>query len=70
MPRDYEYDELPAKSDMNEDLHLKLEQMGYTKVVNNFSELQNAIRQINNIKTGFDFDNKVAIATLTRMIEM
>jgi len=70
MPRDYEYGELPSKSDMNEDLHLKLDKMGYTKVVNNFSELQNAIKQIDNIKTGFDFDNELAIATLTRMIEM
>ena len=33
MPRDYQYGELPAKSDMNEDLHFKLQEMGYTKVV-------------------------------------
>ena len=69
MPRDYQYGELVAKSDMNEDLHLKLEEMGYTKVVNNDLELQNAIRQIDDLKTGFDFNNELAISTLTRIIE-
>lgn len=69
MPRDYKYRELPTKSDMNEDLHFKLEEMGYTKVVNNFLELQNAIRQIDNLKTGFEFDNELAVATLTRIME-
>ena len=69
MPRDYKYKELPTKSDMNEDLHLKLEEMGYTKVVNNYSELGNAIKQIDNLKTGFEFDNKPAITMLTRIMD-
>jgi UDP-N-acetylglucosamine transferase subunit ALG13/ribosomal protein L33 len=69
MPRDYKYRELPAKSDMNEDLHLKLEEMGYTKVVTNELELENAIGQLDDIKTGFEFDNKLAITTLNRIIE-
>lgn len=69
MPRDYKYGELPAASDMKEDLHLKLEEMGYTKVVNNDLELQNAIRQIDKLKTGFDFDNEFAITTLTQIID-
>lgn len=69
MPRDYKYGELDTKSDMNEDLHFKLEEMGYTKVVNNSLELEHAIRRIDNLKTGFDFDNRLAIATLTRVME-
>lgn len=69
MPRDYKYGELPTKSDMNEDLHFKLEEMGYTKVVNDFSELQSGIRQIDDLKTGFDFNNEIAISTLTQVIE-
>ena len=68
MPRDYQFRELPAKSDMKEDLHLKLEEMGYTKVVTNRSELERAIRQIGDIKTGFMFDNRRAIAALNRLI--
>lgn len=69
MPRDYQYGELPAKSDMNEDLHIRLEEMGYTKVVHNRSELENAINHIDQLKTGFHFDNRLAIDTLTRLIE-
>ena len=69
MPRDYKHGELPAKSDMKEDLHLKLEEMGYTRVVNDTLEMKNAITQLDNIKTGFDFDNKLAIETLTRYME-
>ena len=68
MPRDYKYGELPAASDMKEDLHLKLEEMGYTKVVKNDSELQNTIRQIDNLKTGFDFDNELALTTLNDIL--
>jgi len=69
MPRDYKYGELDTKSDMNEDLHFKLEEMGYTKVVNSSLELENAIRRIDNLKTGFAFDNELAIAILTRCME-
>lgn len=69
MPRSYEYGELPAKSDMNEDLHVKLEQMGYTKVVNNSLELEAAITKIDNLRTGFHFDNTLAIQTLTQLME-
>lgn len=70
MPRNYRYGELPAQSDMNEDLHFKLEEMGYTKVVNNFSELRNAIRQIDKLKIEFDFDNSLAIDTLTQILKI
>lgn len=69
MPRNYHYAELPAKSDMNEDLHVKLEEMGYTKVVENVSEMKKAILEIDSIRTGFDFDNTMAIATLNKFME-
>lgn len=70
MPRDYQCGELPVKSDMNEDLHCKLEEIGYTRVVNNTSELKSAIKEINKLKTGFEFDNKLAIETLTKLITL
>ena len=69
MPRDYKYGELPAKSDMNEDLHLKLREMGYTKVVRDISELEDAINQIDSLRTDFNFDNRLAIVTLTTIME-
>ena len=69
MPRDYAYKELPSKSDMKEDLHLKLEELGYTRVVHNIQELKNAIQQLDKIKTGFKFDNQLAISTLTKIVE-
>ncbi|MBW2109202.1 MAG: hypothetical protein JRI36_11145 [Deltaproteobacteria bacterium] len=69
MPRDYKYDELPAASDMKEDLHLKLESMGYTKVVSNTFELHDAVTKIDQLKTGFVFDNTLAIQTLQKAIE-
>jgi len=69
MPRDFSYGELPAKSDMNEDLHLKLEEMGYTIVVKNVLELERAIMELDSIRTGFNFDNKLAIETLNHYME-
>lgn len=69
MPRDFSYGELPAKSDMNEDLHFKLQQMGYTRVVNNVSEMRRAASELDSIRTGFDFDNTLAIITLNRAME-
>lgn len=69
MPRDYKYGELPTKSDMKEDLHFKLVEMGYTKVVSNTLELGEAIREIDDLEVGFTFDNTLAISTLTRVIE-
>jgi UDP-N-acetylglucosamine transferase subunit ALG13 len=69
MPRDYQYGELPAKSDMKEDLHLRLEELGYTKVVRNTDELENAIKNIDSLKVGFNFDNTLAIQTLKQIIE-
>jgi UDP-N-acetylglucosamine transferase subunit ALG13 len=69
MPRDFSYGELPAKSDMKEDLHLKLEEMGYTFVVNSVSELERAIMELDTIKTGFHFDNKLVIETLNKYME-
>ncbi len=69
MPRDYQYGELPAKSDMNEDLHYRLEELGYTKVVNNKSELEEAINNIDSLKVGFNFDNRNAITLLHKAME-
>jgi beta-1,4-N-acetylglucosaminyltransferase len=68
MPRDYDYGELPTQSDMNEDLHCKLEELGYTKVVTNASELEQAIINIESCKTGFDFNNTLAIANLHKAV--
>jgi UDP-N-acetylglucosamine transferase subunit ALG13 len=69
MPRDYQYGELPVKSDMKEDLHWRLEELGYTKVVTNTNELKKAIESIHDLKVGFNFDNTLAIQTLKKMIE-
>jgi UDP-N-acetylglucosamine transferase subunit ALG13 len=69
MPRDYDYGELPAKSDMEEDLHLKLEEMGYTRVVNSAKELENAVNELEKLKAGFEFDNSQAIKALTEVVE-
>jgi UDP-N-acetylglucosamine transferase subunit ALG13 len=69
MPRNYAYGELPARSDMKEDLHLRLEQLGYTRVVHDVSQLREAIRKADAIRTGFAFDNTLAITTLKRALE-
>ena len=69
MPRDYQYGELNTKSDMKEDLHYKLEELGYTKVVRNTDELEKAIENIDNLRLGFNFDNSLAIQTLKKIIE-
>jgi UDP-N-acetylglucosamine transferase subunit ALG13 len=69
MPRDYEYGELPTKSDMNEDLHYKLEELGFTKVVTNAEELESAIVRLGELKVGFDFNNSLAISTLEKVME-
>ena len=69
VPRDYKHGELPTKSDMKEDLHFKLEEMGYTNVVNNLGELKKSIKNIVNLKTGFPFDNTLAIQKLTDAIK-
>ena len=65
MPREYRYGELPTKSDMKEDLHVKLEEMGYTKVVSDSVGLKRAIEQIDRLRTGFPFDNSLAIKILS-----
>ena len=54
---------------MKEDLHLRLEEMGYTKVVHNQEELETAIKNLDDIKTGFTFNNSLAISKLTQAIE-
>jgi UDP-N-acetylglucosamine transferase subunit ALG13 len=69
MPRDYIYKELPAQSDMKEDLHYELEKLGYTKVVNNTQELEEAIEKIVDLKIGFHFNNSLAISTLHKQME-
>jgi len=69
MPREFRYRELPAKTDMREDLHLKLEELGYTKVVRNTDELEKAIEGLEELKVGFHFDNTLAIRTLEGLVE-
>jgi UDP-N-acetylglucosamine transferase subunit ALG13 len=69
MPRDYAHGELPTPSDMQEDLHLRLEEMGYTAVVHTVDQLREAIKKAGSIKTGFAFDNSLAIATLQKALE-
>ena len=69
MPRDYSNGELPSKSDMEEDLHYKLQEMGYTKVVNNIKELETAILNINKIKINFSFNNNFALQKLKKIME-
>jgi UDP-N-acetylglucosamine transferase subunit ALG13 len=68
MPRDFRYGELPARSDMREDLHLKLADLGYTRVVHDEAQLRQAIESIDSLKTGFPFDNTLAVSTLNRVI--
>jgi UDP-N-acetylglucosamine transferase subunit ALG13 len=70
MPRDFTHGELPARSDMKEDLHLKLEELGYTKVVHDETQLRNAIRDMDAIRTGFTFDNTLAVSTLKAVLEV
>ena len=69
MPRDYSRGELPAKSDMNEDLHLRLQDLGYAFVVHSADELKNAIQNLPSLKVGFLFDNTQAISRLRQLIE-
>jgi UDP-N-acetylglucosamine transferase subunit ALG13 len=69
MPRDYRYGELPAKSDMKEDLHYRLEEMGYTKVARDIDELEKAIVDIHRLNIGFAFNNSRAISILQKVME-
>ena len=69
MPRDYRYGELPAKSDMSEDLHEKLAELGYTFVVHDKDQLKEAVGKIGELKTGFLFDNSRAISALKSLVE-
>jgi len=68
MPRDYAYGELPAKSDMKEDLHLRLEELGFTYVVHDVKGMKSAITNINKLNVGFAFDNTLAISTLRSLV--
>lgn len=68
MPRDYKFGEVPSKSDMKEDLYLKLEQLGYTIAVHNVDELESAIKHIDQLKTGYKFDNRLAISKLSALV--
>jgi len=69
MPRRYENRELPARSDMNEDLHYKLAELGFTYVVQDKEQLKAAILNIDQLKTGFRFDNQRALSALRSLIE-
>ena len=69
MPRDYKYKELPTKSDMNEDLHFRLAEMGFTYVVHDKEQLKEAILKVDQLKTGFHFDNSRAVDFLRKLIE-
>ena len=68
MPRDYSHGELPAKSDMAEDLHYRLQELGLAFVVANVDELRTAIRNVDKLKVGFSFDNTHAIAKLRELV--
>ena len=69
MPRDYKFGELPARSDMKEDLHFTLEKLGYARVVHDVPQLREAIQHCQSIRTGFLFDNTLAVSTLKRFLE-
>jgi UDP-N-acetylglucosamine transferase subunit ALG13 len=69
VPREYRFGEVPAQDDMKEDLHYRLQELGYTKVVRNVEELAIAIGEIPNLKVGFPFNNSLAIAMLRKAVE-
>jgi beta-1,4-N-acetylglucosaminyltransferase len=69
MPRDYSFGELPTSKDMEEDLQYKLEELGYTKVVNCIEQLESAVKNINEIKVGYLFDNYMAINKLNELVK-
>jgi UDP-N-acetylglucosamine transferase subunit ALG13 len=69
MPRQYVYGELPAKSDMNEDLHIRLQELGFAFVVNDTEELRAAILNIDKLRVGFPFENSLAISELRKLVE-
>jgi hypothetical protein len=43
--------------------------MGFTKVVTTLEELKSAIQHMNTLKAGFNFDNSIAVTTLSNAIE-
>ena len=69
MPRSYANRELPAMSDMNEDLHIRLAEMGFTEVVHDVPGMRAAVERIDGLKTGFPFDNSRALRALRAIIE-
>ena len=69
MPRDYFRGELPTKSDMDEDLHYRLQELGLAFVVTDVEELRTAIQNIDDLKVGFNFDNSLAVAKLKEFVE-
>ena len=69
LPRSFSQGELPARSDMNEDLHLRLAEMGFTEVVHTSKEMEAAIGRIDKLKTGFPFDNSRALTVLRSLID-
>lgn len=69
VPREYRYKELPTKSDMNEDLHYKLAELGFTYVVHTKEQLREAILRLDQLRTGYTFDNSRAINHLRNLIE-
>lgn len=69
VPRDYSFGELPARSDMEEDLHLELEELGFTKVASTYEELRDAVNSLDDIRTGFQFNNDFAISRLKLLVD-
>ena len=69
MPRDYSFQELPSKHDMQEDLQYKLEELGFTKVVTNMEELTLGIQNIDKLKTGFEFNNNEVVNKLNTIVK-
>ena len=69
MPRDYAFCELPARSDMKEDLQEKLKEMGYTYVVHNADELRVSLSRLDELKVGYQFNNTYALSKLKAVLE-
>jgi UDP-N-acetylglucosamine transferase subunit ALG13 len=69
MPRDYSRNELRSKSDMNEDLHIKLAELGFVFIVHDVEEMRTAISKLDSLKVGFEFDNRRAVQKLRELVE-
>jgi UDP-N-acetylglucosamine transferase subunit ALG13 len=69
MPRSYVLKELRSKAYEREDLHIRLEELGYVFIVHNVEEMRTAISKLDSLNVGFKFDNSLAIHKLKELIE-